>query len=405
MTALQEKWSFDDFSRNSAASGLFDPPVLDGPVGPTIVQDGQKLVNFASINFLNLHADPVVRGHFLTGVDEYGLVTGGSRMTQGIARTHLEMERELCRITGRERAISFASGLLANIGFVHAMSTTVRLREGWEVHNSDAVFVLDRDSHWSLWKAAEALPGGRRLFPFRHNDPESLDLVLSRLEGRKTVVVFESVYSADGGVAPIGALLEVCERHGAVSFVDDANGFLIYGPGHRPFAEEFAAMRRADFVMVSFSKAVGLEGGAIAGPADPIRAFEVLSGTSMFTAAMQPPTAYAAARVMRMLHGEDSIVDRYLDRVADFGRHLADAGCAPHDTESYIMSVPVNDDEVATRLHHEFLTRGYLVPVFHYPAVPHGSALLRLILNAGHTQEHIDGFVSVLTELKGRFGF
>ncbi|WP_197284930.1 aminotransferase class I/II-fold pyridoxal phosphate-dependent enzyme [Sciscionella sediminilitoris] len=405
MNALDEKWSFDDYRRRSAAERMFAPPIVDGRIGPAIICDGQELVNFASINFLDLQSKPGVLRYFSEGTEEYGMTTGGSRMTQGICRPHLEMERELCRITGKERAISFASGLLANIGFVHAMAGDMRIREGWEIRNSDANFVLDRDSHWSLWKATESLQHGRRLRPFRHNDPASLEKVLAPLAGEKTVVVFESVYSADGGVAPIGELLDVCERHGAVSYVDDANGFLVYGGKHRPFASEFAALRRADFVMVSFSKSVGLEGGAIAGPEDPIRAFEVLSGTSMFTAAIQPPTAYTAGKVMRLLQEVPGIVDGYLDRVERFREQLTGIGCAPHDTGTYLLSVPVNDDEVATRLHHEFLARGYLVPVFCYPAVPHDGALLRLILNAGHSREQLDGFVETLAELKRKFRF
>ena len=158
--------------------------------------------------------------------------------------------------------------------------------EDCSIDNRDTVFVLDRDSHWNLRKGVEWFPLNQQLFYFRHNDPAHLKEILAKLTGAKVVVIFESVYSTDGSIAPMGDLIDVCERYGAISYVDDANGFFIYGPSHRPFAQEFAHLQRATFIMVSLSKAIGLEGGAIMGPSDAIRAFELLSGTSIFTAAI-----------------------------------------------------------------------------------------------------------------------
>lgn len=403
-----DKWDFESFARLSVdgAGAIAEPVVVDGITGPSITRDGRTLTNLASINFLNLHQRADLRQHFLDGADQYGLTTGGSRMTQGICRAHLELEAELCRVTGKQRAISFATGLLANLGFVHAMSQRIDLGAGLKIDNSDSVFILDRDSHWSLWKAVEGLGYGKRVFSFRHNDPDHLDRVLSRAGATKVVVVMESVYSADGSMAPAAELLDVCEQYSAISFVDDANGFMIYGPEHRPFAAEYRSIcRRADFVMMSFSKAVGLEGGAIVGPEAAVQSFELLSGTSMFTAAMQPPTAVAATEIIRRLDQDQKIVDTYLEKVATFQHRLADIGCPPSPTGTYIVSIPVNDDDIAVELRQAFLDHGYLVPVFCYPAVKRNKSLLRLIISDGHTEEQLDGFVSTLAELKARFGF
>ncbi|MEZ0093526.1 aminotransferase class I/II-fold pyridoxal phosphate-dependent enzyme [Streptacidiphilus sp. EB129] len=400
-------WGFTEFVRNGVASGNVyqDIPRLDGASDAVVSIEGRRLVNFASINFLGLQHDPTVLRRFKDAADVYGIATGGSRATQGVCRPHQEVERLLCEATGKERAISFASGLLANLGFVTAMGARLSMGRGTSVDNSDTVFVLDRYSHWSLFKATEHLEFGKTLVTFRHNDPKDLERHLERLAGRKVVVIFESVYSADGTVAPIGDLVDVCARHGAVSFVDDANGFLVYGPEHRPFAEEYRAMRRADFVMVSFSKSVGLEGGAVAGPADAIHAFDVLSGTSMFTAAMQPPTADAAAYIMRRLMDDHSVVDGYLARVADFRRRLEQTGCTVSPTRTYVISVFIGKGETAEQVRQEFIERGYLVPVFRYPAVKKGESVMRLMLNARHTEEQVDGFVQTLAEVRREYGF
>lgn len=401
-----DAWAFDAFVKAGEESHVGTPSVVDGRVGALIEVDGRRLVNFASINFLALQERPDVLNHFAEGVGIYGLTTGGSRMTQGINRSHLELEAAVARQTGKQRGISFATGLLANIGFVHAMSQSADLGGGVVASNRDTVFVLDRDAHWSLWKAVEGLPFGRKVFAFRHNDPVDLDRVLGRVCPAKVVVMFESVYSADGSVAPMRQLFDVCVHHQAVTFVDDANGFMLYGPrSPGTLGDEYAAMHEsADFVMVSLSKAVGLEGGVITGRVNAIAAFELLSGTSMFTAAIQPPTAHTATRIIDLLTEQPSIVESYLARSAELRRRLAEAGLPPTSTRSYITSVPINDDDVALAMREMFLSDGYLVPVFAYPAVARNRALLRLIVNAGHTDAHIEGFLDTLMGYRQQFG-
>ncbi|SHF84096.1 aminotransferase class I/II-fold pyridoxal phosphate-dependent enzyme [Streptoalloteichus hindustanus] len=403
---VSEHWGFRRLVRDAELHGYaYEPPVLDGASGAVIQYDGRELVNFASCSFLAMHVRPDVGFHFASAAARYGLATGGSRMIQGAVRPHVELEAELCRITGKERSLSFASGMLANVGFVHAMSRAARLGRSVSIDNGDTVFVLDRESHWSMWKACDSLRYGERLFSFAHNDPESLDKVLDRLVGRRVVVMFESVYSADGSVAPVGALIDVCERHGALSYVDDANGFLVYGPPNRPFHEEFQALRRVTFHMVSFSKSVGLEGGGIAGPRDFVYAFEGLAGTSSFTATMQPPTASAATVIMKLIQERPGIVDDFLARSEKFRDHLVELGCVVNETPSYITSVLIGEDDKAEAVRREFAAKGFLVPVFRYPAVRRNRAGMRLMLNVEHSDEHIARFFDVLAALRNKHRF
>ncbi|MFF3152629.1 aminotransferase class I/II-fold pyridoxal phosphate-dependent enzyme [Streptomyces sp. NPDC057910] len=398
-------WAFGAFVEANTHDTAYRPPVVDGPVGPTIVRNGRELVNFASISFLDLERHVPVQRHFAEGALAHGLSTSGSRMTQGICRPHQVLEDTIARHTGKERAISFATGLLANIGFVHAMSSSAHFDAGIEVRNHDTVFVVDRDVHWSIWKGLEGLDYGRNVHAFRHNDVSDLARILERVSARKTVVIAESIYSADGTMGPIVDILDACDRHGAISMIDDANGFMVYGPENRPYAREAAAIReRADFVMVSLSKAIGLEGGAIAGPATAIDAFELLSGTSMFTAAIQPPTAYTATRTIDTLADEPAIVDDYLAHAARFRRQMHEADTPTTPTESYMLSVPIGNDAAALQMREWFVEDGYLVPVFSYPAVSRNRALLRLFPHAGHTEEQMDGFLCTLLTYRRRLG-
>jgi len=399
------EWGFDQFAKVAAGAGLSATPVVDAAAGATVDQEGRRYLNFAGINFLAVDQDAALFAEFIAAGRRYGLVTGGSRGTKGVARPHLELEQLLAEATGNEAALSFATGLLANIGFAHAMSSGFTLDKDCAMDNTDAVFVLDRGSHWSMFKAVAHLKWGKQAFAFRHNDPEHLETVLRRVAGGKVVVTFETLYSSDGSMAPVGDLLDVCERYGALSYVDDANGFLVYGPAYRPFAAEYAALERANFTMVSFSKAVGLEGGGIAGPAAAVRAFEWLAGTSLFTAAIQPPTAAMAHAVARRLLENPGIIDDYLVRVDRFRSALLDIGCQVSSTPSYIMSVFIGSHETAAAVRDRFREEGILVPIFGYPAVKRNEAILRLILNNALTDGQIEQFLNTLARLKRELRF
>lgn len=400
------RWGFSEWLAEAKQSGDFIAgPELDDVNDAVVTINGRKMVNFCGIGVLGWQHDPQVQEVFIKTARNYGLVVGGSRLLQGVSRPHLELEALVAEITGKEKALTFATGLLANVGLVNAMSLRFSFDERPGVDNTDTVLVLDRDSHWSMWKAADRFQLGRNLITFRHNDTAHLRRVLEKLRGRQVVVGFETVYSSDGSIAPVGEILDLCDEFGTVSFVDDANGFMTYGNGGHRFAAEYEELRRATFLMVTFGKSVGLSGGAIAGPADALEAFRFLSGTSMFTTNIQPPTAGAIVHVLRRMREDPSVMERYLDRVDQLRARLIDIGCTINPTPTYITSIAVGSARTALRAREDFLDRGYLLPVFGYPAVRKNHAVIRLLMNNRLTDEQLDGFVETLAELKRKYGF
>ncbi|MFH8371041.1 aminotransferase class I/II-fold pyridoxal phosphate-dependent enzyme [Streptomyces sp. NPDC018031] len=393
-------WNFDKFAEGIRGLGISGPPV-SGVIPGAMHGTDELMTNFASVNFLDLQRRDDVMQVLLDATRQYGLGSGGSRIVQGVTPPHLDMEETVAAYLQKEAAISFGTGTLANIGFINALSATQSFMSGLAMVNRDTVFVYDRDAHWSLWKAAEGLKFGERLFSFKHNCVESLEKVLKELQGKRVVVVFESVYSIDGSVAPMHTMVDLCERYGALSYVDDANGFLVYGAPHRKFAEEYAGMLRATFIMVSMKKAVGLEGGLIAGPRDAIQSFEMLSGTGSFTAGMSAPAAAGAAYITRLLtEREPEIVDDYLVKVAAFRERLLEAELPVTDTETCFSSIVVGDERKCVELYGAYLEHGIRVPPYLYPAARKGQAVLRIIVNASHTEEQVDAFMDVSKKLK-----
>ncbi|WP_405162987.1 pyridoxal phosphate-dependent aminotransferase family protein [Nocardia sp. NBC_01499] len=395
-------WNFDKFAEGIRAAGITGPPVSNVIPGATHGTD-TLVSNFASVNMLNLQRRDDVMNCLLAATKKYGLASGGSRTVQGISPGHLAMEATVAEYLQKEAAISFGTGTLANIGFINAMSGTHSYMPGVAMVNRDVVFVYDRDAHWSLWKAVEGLKFGERIFSFKHNSAENLEEVLKGLPGKRVVVVFESVYSIDGTVGPMHELVDVCQRYGAVSYVDDANGFLLYGAPHRKFAQEYAGMRRADFIMVSMKKAVGLEGGLIAGPANAILSFELLSGTGSFTAGMSAPAAAGTDYITKLLaYDEPEIVDGYLAKVDDFRKMLVDAELPITDTETCFSSLVIGDERRCVELFHAYLEEGIRVPPYLYPAARRGQAVLRIIINAAHTDEQLHNFIEVSKKLRDK---
>ena len=218
-------------------------------------------------------------------------------------------------------------------------------------------------------------------------------------------MVFETVYSSDGSIAPVDQLLDICERYGALSYVDDANGFMIYGNPNRPFYKEYQTLKRATFIMVSFSKAVGIEGGAISGPEEFVKSFEILSGTSLFTATMQPATAATNLEIINYLESHPEIMDNYLKRCLQLRENLIDLGFHLNDTPSYITSIIIGEDEVDEQVRRDLLEMGYCIPIFRYPAVERGKALIRLMINNKHTDEDINLFVEALKKTREHYQF
>lgn len=400
-------WGNKQFLSSSEAAGYLyqSVPIMDGMSGSRILRNGQELTNFAGINVLGLQEDKKFIDIFCDKTRQYGLATGGSRLTQGVCRPHLLLEQKMNQIFASEYTLTFGSGALANLGFINGMTSFFAFDKNSKIDNRDVVFVLDKDCHWSLWNPVSKLKYGSQVYSFKHNNPKSLEQVLSKIKSNKVIVIFETVYSCDGSVAPIAQLLDICERYGALSYVDDANGFMIYGTSNRPFYDDYQALSKATFVMVSFSKAIGLEGGAISGPSDFVKSFEILSGTSLFTATMQPPTAATNLEIINYLQDNPQIMNNYLERCLRLRETLIDLNFKLNSTPSYINSIFIGRDEVAEQVRRDLLQMGYCIPVFRYPAVKRNQAVIRMMLNNQHTESDINGFITALEKVRDRYKF
>jgi len=236
---------------------------------------------------------------------------------------------------------------------------------------------------------------------FRHNDPEDLDRRLAAVApGRAKLVAFESVYSMDGDIAPIAEILDVCEKHGALSYIDEVHAVGLYGPRGGGVAEALGLMHRIDVIEGTLGKAYGVMGGYIAASArlcDFVRSF---ASGFIFTTALPPALAAGATASIRHLKRSQIERARHQERVATVRRRLHAIGIPTIENPSHIIPVMVGDAKKCKRISDWLLEHhGIYVQPINYPTVPVGTERLRITPSPVHSDADIDKLVSALSEI------
>ncbi len=332
------------------------------------------------------HADVV--SAMVHAVQTCGTGAGGTRNISGTNHHHLILERELADLHGKEAALLFTSGYVSNWA---ALSTL-----GAKIPN--AVILSDEGNHASMIEGIRHSRADKVLW--KHNDWRDLDRKLHAVGDRPKIVAFESVYSMDGDIAPIREIVEVCEAHGALSYIDEVHAVGMYGPRGGGVSEQRGLAHRIDLIEGTLGKAFGCVGGYITGSAplcDFIRSF---ASGFIFTTALPPAVAAAATASIRHLKGSDD--ERLAQRanVAKLRARLDRAGIPHMANDSHIIPVMIGDP-VKCRMISDILMDdwGIYVQPINYPTVPKGTERLRITPGPLHSDADIDHLVTALTAL------
>lgn len=285
---------------------------------------------------------------------------------------------------GTESALVYPSGYLANLGTLGSL-----------LNAGDAV-VVDRLAHASLLDAARATPATFRLF--RHNDADHLQSVLGRLsKAKRCLVVTEGVFSMDGDFSPLSDLAKICERFGAVLYVDDAHGAFVCGKTGRGSPEDAGVSLDRLLYMGTLGKALGSQGGFIAGPKPLIAHLQNKARTFIYSTALALPAAAAALAGLKMLEKDDSLRTTLNARTAQLRQHLKPLSAAHR--AFHIVPVILGEPARAMAFSEALFKRGHWVPAIRPPTVPEGTARLRLSVTALHSPEHVDHLAGLLRKL------
>ena len=360
---------------------------IDGPQGPIISIDGKEVLNFCSNDYLGLANHPALIAAMKHGVDRYGIGSGASRLMCGHSRAHAQLEERLAQFTRRERALVFSTGYMANLAVINAL------------FGRAGTVIGDRLNHASLVDAA--LLAGATFRRYKHADPQSLHECLEKIgPGRKRLVVTESIFSMDGDIAPLPAIVAVCAAARTPLLVDDAHGFGVLGESGGGALEHFGLnIQEVPLLMATFGKALGAFGAFIAGEAELIECLIQTGRTYIYTTALPPALAMTACRALDLVERERWRAHHLNALIARFKCGATQLGLPVADTSTPIQPLHLGDTRRATEISELLFAKGIFVAAIRPPTVPKHTARLRISLTAAHTEGQIDQLLSVLSGL------
>ena len=371
---------------------LLHPRTLEGPQRARARFDGREVINLASNNYLGLASHPRLNEAASAAALELGAGSGAVRTIAGQMSIHRELESRFAAFKHADAALMFQSGFTSNAGTVAAILT------------KEDVVVSDRLNHASIIDGARL--SRAEIAVFDHRDADHADRLLAETAkpGRRQLLVTDGVFSMDGDIAPLPALVEVAERRGAIMMVDDAHASGVLGKGGAGTVDHFGVHGRVDIQVGTLSKAIGVLGGFIAGPAHLIEWLQNRGRPYLFSTSAPPGVVAACIAALDVIADEPDRLDRLWSNTELFKAGLHELGFATGTSETPITPVITGDEErtqmFATRLFEE----GVFCPAIVFPTVGKGMARVRTIVTADHTEDDLKTALGVFDRVGAELG-
>jgi 8-amino-7-oxononanoate synthase len=365
--------------------------MVSGPQGPRVVLEGRPVLLLCSGNALGLADHPRVRQAAADAAMRWGVGAGAARVSCGTMTLHRRLEERLASFTGRRAALLFGSGSLANLGVIPALA-----RRG-------EVVLHDELSHSSIRDGCRL--SGADVVAYRHGDVDHLEWALRQCDGRAALIATDGMFGMDGDVAPLADIVELAHHYDTRVLVDEAHALGALGPGGRGAVVEAGLEGEVDVITGTLGKALGAYGG-FAGCDHVTARFLVHSASTLLNSTALPPVAAAAAMAsLDLLEEQPRRVDKLRANAGALRDGLAREGFDVSGAAAHDIPLVVGDAELAGRIVDHALEQGVFAEAVRPPAVPEGTARVRLAVMASHTRAELRDAAGVVARAALRAGF
>ena len=360
--------------------------VLESAQGAQVIVDGKAYTSFCNNDYLGLANHPDVVSALQHAANDYGVGSGGSHLVCGHSRLHQQLEEELADFTGRDRALLFSTGYMANIGIINAL-----------LSKNDSIFE-DKLNHASLLDGA--ILSAANFKRFLHNDIISLEKKLHRVDTGRKLIAVDGVFSMDGDCAPLNKLAELAEMHDAWLMVDDAHGFGVLGASGAGCVEHFNLDQgKLPILMAPLGKGLGSFGAFVAGSEALIETLLQFSRSYIYTTAL-PPAVVAASLASLKIIREDTARRARLKSLILFFKASANRNNIPLlASDTAIQPILIGDSEKAIAISDALAKQGFLIAAIRPPTVPPNTSRLRITLSAAHSEQQVLALINSLSEV------
>lgn len=379
---MNKKFDFLDqeIAQLKAENRFIKLHILESEQAPVAVIDGKKVVNLTSNNYLNMTTHPKVKKAAIEAIEKYGIGTAAVRTIIGTMSMHEELERRLAKFKGAEAAILTQSGFTANTATCQCLMTSPQ-----------DVLISDELNHASIIDGGRLAKAQKKVY--RHSDMAHLKEILESEEvkrARRKLLVTDGVFSMDGDICNLPDIVELCDKHGVLTMIDDAHASGVLGEHGHGTVEHFHMQGKVDIQIGTLSKAFAAVGGYVCGP-QKLRDYMVSTARPFLFSSSQPPSVIATCLAgLDVIENEPERLKTLWDNTHYFKQALKDAGFDTGHSETPVTPVMVGDSAKAKELSKRLFDEGVFALAIVFPTVPKGKERLRTIVTAGHTRKDLE---------------
>ncbi len=378
------------------------PVVVESGQGAYLTIEGESKLNFCSNNYLGLASDTRLKEAAKNAIDQYGVGTGSVRALSGTNNLHIELEERLASFKGAEAALALTGGYMSNMA---AIQTII---------GKEDIVISDELNHASIIDAVRlAQPANK--FIYGHKDMDQLEAQLKeaaeicetpRSDGspRNMLIMTDGVFSMDGDLAPLPEIVELAEKYGALTMVDDAHGEGVVGSHGRGIVDHFNLHGRVDIEVGTLSKAFGVMGGFITGRKPLIEYYRQKARQNLFSNGLSIPDTAALIESVKILEESDDRVRKLWENGDYLKQRFNDLGFDTGESETPITPVMLGDEQLSIDFSSKLLENGVFATPIKFPMVPKGTARIRVMPSASHSKEDLDKGIAIFEKVGNEMG-